>query len=322
MADAPPPAMTPIRIDQAIASAQLLDLPLDDIAADLRIWCRSKLDRCHLIKIMGLLQNGVPLPHPLVFFDLPNYWLVDGQYRREAHKRLNRPTMRCWVYPGTREQAMVAAANANFFGGAPRKPADKRLAVFNALTQLWEWGDMALAHWCGCSPFLVAQCRRRVQGKGSPTVTRKCHRSGKVLEMDVRRIGAHRSLYPDLQRDQATLCATASLGVGSLRGLWLGPDHTLPEKGDNPPVDLMALTPELQILHLIAHPDYPEASDPAQRITPISRLLSAARGAGELDPAILADARPRDLKLLDGLLGHIAQRLRQHLEYRVRLDPE
>jgi hypothetical protein len=308
-ADCPSPTLvgatslfTPINLrDPVLASgAAEMDLPLARITADRAILCRAQVDPNTIREYRALLTQGVRPPRLIVFEDGSENWLVEGFYWREAMEEAGWLTAPCLVYPGSREHAVVSAAQANFDPTLKRTQKDKRKAVHAVLTQLPNWTDREIGRWCKVSGALVAACRKEREETPAPQ-ERTYSRKGKVGQMRIGNIGKSplpqsgpkpRNLNQDLKIDFARQ----------------GPSYTLPKEGlvgTNPHIPWAALL-QIRDPHFScpSSPRPPRGTAARGALSRVYELIGAADSIAVLNDTMLAFC---DEEEIQDLLRHISR---------------
>lgn len=165
---------------------QELSLDLIDVYGGTQT--RVKTDDEAIASYAADMSNGAVFPAITVFYDGSTYWLADGFHRYLAAKRIERPTIKADVYPGSRSDALKHALGANATNGLYRNNADKRNVVEIALR---EWGDRAntvIADICRVSVEFVRQVRKEMtQSQRLPQSETVTGRDGKEYPSQIER---------------------------------------------------------------------------------------------------------------------------------------
>jgi hypothetical protein len=144
---------------------------------------------------LALLQ-GESLPDVVVYHEkgADKFWLGDGEHRRLAYLKEGRSEIPAEVREGTRRDAFLHAAGANYAHGLPLKRADKRKIVTTLLLdEEWRgWSDKAISRQCrnSVSDHFVGNLRRELAASANvrrEPEKRKAIRKGKVIEQNPRR---------------------------------------------------------------------------------------------------------------------------------------
>jgi hypothetical protein len=156
-------------LEQTVVSGSMY-LPIAAITIDQRLQSRLALTEATIADYATLLRMGVILPPVSVFLirDTEQYVLVDGFHRLLAAKRVGSLGVTATVTPGTRDDAVRAAATANVAHGLPRTPADKRKAIRLLLENQTFAGlsNRALAEMICVDHKTVAAVRERLETRG------------------------------------------------------------------------------------------------------------------------------------------------------------
>lgn len=102
------------------------------------------------------------LPPIVIFFDGSDHWLADGFHRYHAYLKAGKASIPADVHTGTRRDAKLYSAGANWSHGLRRTNDDKRRTVAMLLEDAeWaEWSDRKIADACGVSVSFVGAIRR------------------------------------------------------------------------------------------------------------------------------------------------------------------
>jgi len=108
------------------------------------------------------IKAGTEFPPIIVFYDGADYWLADGFHRLLAHKRAGKDHIAGTVNTGSKRDAILYSAGANYSHGLRRTHADKRKAVEMMLSDSeWaQWSDNEIARRCNVSQPFVSEIRR------------------------------------------------------------------------------------------------------------------------------------------------------------------
>ena len=191
------------------------ELQLDDLEFDNDLQLRTCIDQDHvdtLVDAYTLAEetNSPLMPPPVrVLFDGKRHWVWDGFHRILARKRAGFGSVRCYVEKGTKRDAILKAAGANYNHGLPRSNEDKRLAV-RALLNDRTWGkrsDRWIAETCHVSRPLVAECRANLQALAAALAAADAEPSeqSQVAELppaEEGRVGRDGKTYPAANQDR------------------------------------------------------------------------------------------------------------------------
>lgn len=180
-------------------------LSLDRITTESSTQARVTLSEQIIREYAEALERGDAFPPIQVFFDNTTYWLGDGFHRLKAAEQAGRDTIAVEIYPGSQREALLHAISSNETHGHRRSDADRRHAVTLMLSdEEWQqWSNVAIAHQCRVSEFLVRTLRNELQPakerKQSPEATRKVTRKGKTFAMHTGSIGSATVRKPKAQ---------------------------------------------------------------------------------------------------------------------------
>jgi ParB-like nuclease domain len=110
-------------------------VPLEDIALDVDLQPRQRIDKTTCEEYFDALIDGAVFPPVTVFREGAQHWLADGFHRWHAHKAAGRSEISAVVAPGTRLDALRFALGANATHGKRREPGDYRAAYYRASRQ-------------------------------------------------------------------------------------------------------------------------------------------------------------------------------------------
>jgi hypothetical protein len=155
----PPDAPQPE--ESQLDGLQMLPLSPELVSLDQEIQPRAGLSPQRIKEYAELYRDGHDLGRILIFRNGSDYWLVDGFHRWEAARQAQLEELPAEVRPGTKRDAMLAAAGANKHG-IPRSVLDKRLVVTRLLNDPeWvQWSDRTIARHCGVSNTFVGSVRQ------------------------------------------------------------------------------------------------------------------------------------------------------------------
>ena len=147
------------------------ELLVETIRIDGGTQSRETIDKQYVADLAEVIKGGTRLPPIEVYGDGTDVWCADGYHRVQAHLAAGKPTIRCNVHKGSREDAIWASCAANQEHGLRRTNADKRRAVEMALKMRPELSDRAIAEHAGVHVDTVRAVRPQVYGNHTP-VTR------------------------------------------------------------------------------------------------------------------------------------------------------
>ena len=157
---------------------------------------RAGLNRDTVAEYTDAMNQGDTFPPVDLYYDGSTYWLGDGFHRHAAHKQahgISQP-IRANVKPGTRRDAVLAAAAANAKHGLQRTVEDKRRAVDALLAddEWGKWGDREIARRTATThPFVRKRRAALVGDTGNVTSVRKyMDKYGNERTMETKNIGA------------------------------------------------------------------------------------------------------------------------------------
>lgn len=170
---------------------RVVELAMDLIRMDPALQPRVSLDEETIKEYAELAAVGESMPPIITFFDGETYWPGDGWHRYHGRKRAGKLTILAEVREGTRRDAILYAAGANAKHGLKRSNADKHRAVSVLLADpVWQtWSDGKIARQCGVSDRFVSKIRPKVAPSTNGSEIRTFERGGKVIQMDVTKIG-------------------------------------------------------------------------------------------------------------------------------------
>lgn len=105
------------------------ELPLMSLRRDGGTQLRIGLDEETISRYSEQMESGQPFPPVDVKDDGENYWLADGFHRWEAERRRGSEHIRAFVEPGSRKDAVKAAARGNSRHGIPLTREDRNKAI-------------------------------------------------------------------------------------------------------------------------------------------------------------------------------------------------
>jgi ParB-like nuclease domain len=160
------------------------------VSLDAEIQPRTELSTPRVNEYAELYRDGQDLGALLVFRDGNDYWLADGFHRWVAARQAGLTELPAEIRPGSRREAMLAAAAANKHG-LPRATVDKRRVVLRLLEDVeWRtWSDREIARHCGVSHIFVAQLRKSLTGNVSSEERTYRTKHGTTATMQTANIG-------------------------------------------------------------------------------------------------------------------------------------
>ena len=137
------------------------ELLVETIRIDGGTQSREAIEKQYVAELAEVIKAGTRLPPIEVYGDGTDVWCADGYHRVQAHLAAGKPTIRCNVHKGTREDAIWASCAANQEHGLRRTNADKRRAVEMALKMRPELSTRALADHVGVDETMVRNLKVR-----------------------------------------------------------------------------------------------------------------------------------------------------------------
>ena len=139
-----------------------MNIYIDKIAIDPKIVGRANgLDFVTVQSYADSMEDGIVFPPVEVVSDGDIFWLVDGQHRLEATKKINKEQISCNVIEGDKRLAMLMSCSTNAEHGKPRTNEDKRQKVLMLLEDdEWNgWSSRDIASQCKVSHTFVDKFR-------------------------------------------------------------------------------------------------------------------------------------------------------------------
>lgn len=131
-------------------------LRIDLIPKDNRIQMREKLSRTTVAEFAQAMEESPDIPPVVAFQDETGaHWLADGNHRVAAAERLKFAEIKALVHSGSKEDAILFAAQANQAHGLRRSQKDKRRAIRAVLLVRPNWSAQAIAEHVGVDPKTV-----------------------------------------------------------------------------------------------------------------------------------------------------------------------
>ena len=134
-----------------------MNIYIDKIAIDPKIVGRANgLDFVTVQSYADSMEDGIVFPPVEVVSDGDIFWLVDGQHRLEAAKKINKEQISCNVMEGDKRLAMLMSCSTNAEHGKPRTNEDKRQKVLMLDEEWRKKSDHKIAEHCKVSqPFVL-----------------------------------------------------------------------------------------------------------------------------------------------------------------------
>ncbi|HHZ65691.1 MAG TPA: hypothetical protein EYN51_09395 [Flavobacteriales bacterium] len=139
-----------------------MNIYIDKIAIDPKIVGRADgLDSDTVESYADDMEGGAVFPPIEVVSDGDIFWLVDGQHRLEAAKKINKEQVSGNVTEGDKRLAMLMSCSTNAEHGKPRTNEDKRQKVLMLLEDdEWNgWSSRDIASQCKVSHTFVDKLR-------------------------------------------------------------------------------------------------------------------------------------------------------------------
>jgi len=139
-----------------------MDIKVESIVIDPKIVERSKgVDIVLVQSYADDMESGAVFPAVEIVSDGQSCWLVDGQHRLEAVKKLEHEIISANVTEGDYRDALLKSCATNAEHGKPRTNEDKRQKVLMLLEdEEWKnWSDREIARQCKVGHPLVGELR-------------------------------------------------------------------------------------------------------------------------------------------------------------------
>ena len=177
-----------------------MDIKVESIVIDPKIVDRvDGLDFVTIQSYADDMESGAIFPAVEIVSDGSSSWLVDGQHRLEAVKKLERETISANVTQGDYRDALLMSCGTNAEHGKPRTNEDKRQKVMMLLEDdKWsKWSDREIARKCKVGHPLVGELRNHTGRNTSMENERTFihHKTGQPTTMNITNIGKSQ---PDL----------------------------------------------------------------------------------------------------------------------------
>ena len=170
-----------------------MDIKVEDIVVDPKIVERSSgVDLVIVQSYADDMESGAVFPAVEIVSDGQSSWLVDGQHRLEAVKKLEHETITANVTEGDYRDALLKSCATNSEHGKRRTNEDKRQKVLMLLEdEEWKnWSDREIARQCKVGHPLVGELRN-LTGISSSEKTERTYvtKHGTLATMNTTNIG-------------------------------------------------------------------------------------------------------------------------------------
>ena len=174
-----------------------MDIKVEDIVVDPKLVDRTDgLDFVTVQTYADDMKSGAIFPAVEIVSDGQSSWLVDGQHRLEAVKKLEHETISANVMEGDYRDALLKSCATNAEHGKPRTNEDKRQKVLMLLEdEEWKnWSDREIARQCKVGHPLVGELRN-LTGISSSEKTERTYvtKHGTLATMNTTNIGKNDS---------------------------------------------------------------------------------------------------------------------------------
>ena len=174
-----------------------MDIKVESIVIDPKIVERSKgVDIVLVQSYADDMESGAVFPAVEIVSDGQSSWLVDGQHRLEAVKKLEHEIISANVTEGDYRDALLKSCATNAEHGKPRTNEDKRQKVLMLLEdEEWKnWSDREIARQCKVGHPLVGELRN-LTGISSSEKTERTYvtKHGTLATMNTTNIGKNDS---------------------------------------------------------------------------------------------------------------------------------
>ena len=174
-----------------------MDIKVEDIVVDPKLVDRTDgLDFGTVQTYADDMESGAVFPAVEIVSDGQSSWLVDGQHRLEAVKKLEHETISANVMEGDYRDALLKSCATNAEHGKPRTNEDKRQKVLMLLEdEEWKnWSDREIARQCKVGHPLVGELRN-LTGISSSEKTERTYvtKHGTLATMNTTNIGKNDS---------------------------------------------------------------------------------------------------------------------------------
>ena len=172
-----------------------MDIEIGKITVDVEIVGRADgLDSEIVQTYADRMEAGDVFPPIKLVSDGDVFWLVDGQHRLEAAKRVNGGQISAKVTKGDRWAALEMSGDNNADNGRPRTNEDKRQKVLMFLEgERWkDWSSRKIASQCKVSHTFVDKLRNHTGNVASMEAERTFihHKTGQPTTMNITNIGS------------------------------------------------------------------------------------------------------------------------------------
>jgi len=172
-----------------------MDVTIEEITVDVEIVGRSNgLDFVTVQTYADRMEAGDVFPPIKLVSDGDVFWLVDGQHRIEAAKKVNSEKIEANVTHGDRWDALEMSGDNNADNGRPRTNEDKRQKVLMFL-EGERWKDLSsceIARKCKVSDVFVAKMKGLTPNVWSEKTERTyTTKHGTIATMDTTNIGSN-----------------------------------------------------------------------------------------------------------------------------------
>ena len=171
-----------------------MDIKVEDIVIDPKIVDRvDGLDFVTIQTYADDMESGSIFPAVEIVSDGQSSWLVDGQHRLEAVKKLEHETITANVTEGDYRDALLKSCATNAEHGKRRTIEDKRQKVMMLLEdEEWQgWSSRKIAEKCKVGHKFVDKLRNHTGAGASMEAERTFihHKTGKPTTMNTTNIG-------------------------------------------------------------------------------------------------------------------------------------
>ncbi len=172
-----------------------MEVTIEEITIESEIVGRSDgLDMVTIQTYVEHMENGTVFPPIQIVSDGDTLWLVDGQHRIEAAKKVNSEKIEANVTHGDRWDALEMSAANNAEHGKPRTNEDKRQKVLMLLEgERWKgWSNVVIARQCKVSDEFVRKIRNLTSNVGGEKTERTyVTKHGTLATMNTANLGSN-----------------------------------------------------------------------------------------------------------------------------------